>query len=95
MYISYHVIRGESGRYPLYNSGYKLCLKYWYKLLPMSCTRLPKKFNTVLMLDMKFGKCNLGIKIEMCVFQIGAWLLESVRHAFPTQFIDRAKCICD
>jgi hypothetical protein len=52
------MIYGELGRYPLYINSYIRCIKYWFRLLQLDNTRLPRQaYEMQLMLDQAGKKC--------------------------------------
>ena len=65
------MVYGELGRYPLYINSSLKCLKYWFRLLQMEDTRLPKQAYIMMRMQDLDGKRNWASEIRELLSKIG------------------------
>ena len=74
---------GELGRYPLYVNSQIRCIKYWFRLLEMDQTRLPKQAYLMMLSLDREGKRCWATEIRELLSNAGfyeIWLNQGVGH---------------
>ena len=81
-------IYGELGRHPLYINSAVRCLKYWFKILKMDMSRLPRQAYAMLLSVDASGKACWASLIKNTLFRLGfghVWINQGVGS--ETKFI--------
>ena len=90
------LIYGETNRYPIFINSAVQCIRYWFKLLRMDMSRIPRKaYNMLFDLDVR-GKKNWVTDVRTCLYRYGfgvVWENQGVGHEFSFLKIFRQRLI--
>lgn len=75
------MVYGDLGRYPMYVISATRCLKYWFRVVNLPESRLPKKAYSMLLHLQNQGKKNWAYQVKLLLCQNGfndVWTQQSV-----------------
>ena len=90
---------GECGRFPVFVSTMKRCVKFWLRILELPESRLPRQAYVMLVRLDLLGRRNWATSIKNVLFSYGfgfAWLAQGVgnKDRFLQEFEGRVKDVC-